>query len=51
MNVEAKEKNKNFIQIYDAKEYLFGTDIKKGGAQRGIYQRDIVKLRIENVSQ
>lgn len=51
VNVEAKEKNKNFIQIYDAKEYLFGTDIKKGGAQRGIYQRDIVGLRVENLSQ
>jgi hypothetical protein len=50
VNVEAKEKNKNFIQIYDAKEYLFGIDIKKGGAQRGIYQRDIIGLRVENVN-
>lgn len=46
VNVEAKEKGKNFIQIYDAKEYLFGTT----SAQKGIYQRDIVGLRIENVS-
>jgi len=47
VNVEAKEKGKNFIQIYDANEYLFGTK----SAQKGIYQRDIVGLRIENVSQ
>ena len=46
VNVEAKEKGKNFIQFYDAKEYLFGTK----SAQKGIYQRDIVGLRIENVS-
>lgn len=51
VNVEGKEKNKNFIQIYDTKEYLFGTDIKKSGAQRGIYQRDIIGLRVENVSK
>ncbi len=47
VNVEAKEKGKNFIQFYDANEYLFGTT----SAQKGIYQRDIVGLRIENVSQ
>lgn len=46
VNIEAKEKGKNFIQFYDADEYLFGTT----SAQKGIYQRDIVGLRIENVN-
>jgi hypothetical protein len=46
VNIEAKEKDKNFIQLYDAKEYLFGIT----STQKGIYQRDIVGLRIENVS-
>ena len=49
VNIEAKEKDKNFIQTYDAKEYLFGTNSKTSGPQRGIYQRDIVGLRVENV--
>jgi hypothetical protein len=49
VNIEAKENGKNFIQIYDAKEYLFGTNTTTCGAQRGIYQRDIVGLRVENV--
>jgi len=49
VNIEAKEYGKRFIQIYDAKEYFFGTDPKKCGAQKGVYQRDMVELRVENV--
>lgn len=49
VNIEAKEWGKNFIQIHDAKEYLFGTNTKTSGPQRGFYQRDIVGLRVENV--
>jgi len=49
VNVEAKEHGKRFIQIYDAKEYFYGTDPEKCGAQKGIYQRDMVELRVEDV--
>ncbi len=50
VNVEAKEYGKRFIQVYDAKEYFFGTEPEKSGAQKGVYHRDMVELRVEDVS-
>ncbi len=49
VNIQAKEGN-TFIRIHDAKEYFYGTDPRESGAQRGVYNRDFIGLRIENVS-
>lgn len=35
------------MQVYNTQDYLFDTN----GAQKGIYQRDIVRLRIKNVDK
>lgn len=51
VNVEGKKKNKVMIVFYDAKEYLYGVDYSKNGEQRGVYNRNIVGTRIENVPQ
>lgn len=49
VNIEGKENGERFIKIYDTKEYLYGTDPRKCGAQRGVYNRNIIGLRVENV--
>lgn len=49
MNIQGKEKGKIMVRFYDAKEYLYGTDSTKIGSQKGIYNRTIVGLRVENV--
>ncbi len=51
VNVEAKESGEQFIKIYEASEYLYGTDPRKSGAQRGVYNRNVVGLRVENVKK
>ncbi len=51
VNVEAKVDGKNFLQMYDAKEYFYGTDPETCGQQKGIYHRDYVTIRIENIDQ
>lgn len=50
MNIQGKEHGKLMVRYYDAKEYMFGTQSDKIGSQKGIYNRDIVGLRIENVN-
>ena len=50
-NIEAKEKNKPFIQFYKPCEYLYGVDEKTCGAQRGVYNRNIVGIRIYDVPE
>jgi hypothetical protein len=40
---------KNLIQIYDAKEYFYGTHPDTCGEQKGVYNRDFVTLRVEHV--
>ena len=53
VNIQGKEvKNGEKIQMvrfYDAKEYLYGIDREKGGAQAGVYNRDIIGIRVEKV--
>ena len=48
VNIEGKEK-KVFLQYYDAKNYLFSTDPNLSGTQKGVYQRDMIGLRIEKI--
>eukprot|EP00602_Paraphysomonas_sp_CaronLab_P009472 CAMPEP_0185030380 /NCGR_PEP_ID=MMETSP1103-20130426/17312_1 /TAXON_ID=36769 /ORGANISM="Paraphysomonas bandaiensis, Strain Caron Lab Isolate" /LENGTH=245 /DNA_ID=CAMNT_0027565487 /DNA_START=88 /DNA_END=822 /DNA_ORIENTATION=- len=50
VNVEAKQNGKKFLQFYEAKEYLYGTDRMTSGAQRGTYHRDMVGVRVEHVA-
>jgi hypothetical protein len=49
VNIEAKETGKPFIRFYEPKNYIFGTNEKTCGAQRGIYNRNIVGIRIYGV--
>ena len=48
VNIAGKD-GETFIRIHDAKEYFYGTDPRLCGAQRGVYNRDFVGLRVENV--
>lgn len=48
-NVEAKEEGKAFIQFYSPEQYLFGTDPKTCGAQRGVYNRNFIGVRVYNI--
>lgn len=48
-NIEAKEIGKSFIQFYEPKEYLFGVNPKTCGSQRGIYNRNMVGIRVYGV--
>lgn len=49
VNIEAKDKFKPFIRFYEPKEYFYGTNSETCGAQRGVYNRSMIGLRIENV--
>lgn len=51
MNIEGKDRaGKNMVNFYEAKEYLFGLEKSKVGEQVGIYNRDIVSIRVHDVS-
>lgn len=49
MNIEGKKEGIVMVTFYDAKEYLYGTCKEKNGTQRGVYNRNMVGIRIENV--
>lgn len=49
-NIEGKRNGQVMVVFYDAKEYLYGTNELTNGAQRGVYNRNIAGIRIENVS-
>jgi hypothetical protein len=49
VNIEAKEVGKPFIKYYDPKEYLYGTNPETCGAQRGVYNRNMVGIRVYGV--
>lgn len=51
VNIEGKRDGKVMVVIYDTKEYLYGTNPETNGAQRGVYNRNIAGIRIENVSK
>lgn len=48
-NIEAKEISKPFIQFYDPVEYLYGVNPATCGAQRGVYNRNVVGVRVYGV--
>lgn len=48
-NIEAKENGKEFIQFYKPSEYLYGVDPQTCGAQRGVYNRNFVGIRIYGI--
>ena len=48
-NIEGKEKGKLFIRFYEPSEYFYGTDPERNGSQKGVYQRDFIGIRVENV--
>jgi hypothetical protein len=52
VNIHGKEiingEKKVMVRFYDAKDYLYGIG-EKTGEQKGVYNRDIVGIRIENV--
>lgn len=50
VNVEAKENGKSMFRIYSAEDYFYSTDPTKSGAQRGVYSRDYIGLRVEDVN-
>jgi len=53
VNIQGKEiKNGEkvvMVRFYDAKEYLYGKTREKSGAQAGVYNRDIIGIRVEDV--
>lgn len=50
-NIEAKEVGKPFIQFYKTAEYLYGVVPETCGAQRGVYNRNIVGIRVYGVKE
>jgi hypothetical protein len=48
-NIEAKEVGKPFIQFYKTQEYLYGIIPETCGAQRGVYNRNIVGIRVYGI--
>lgn len=50
-NIEAKEVGKPFIQFYKPTEYLYGVVPETCGAQRGVYNRNIVGIRVYGVTK
>jgi hypothetical protein len=50
-NIEAKEHGKPFIQFYKPNEYLYGVDPNSCGAQRGVYNRNVVGIRVYGVKE
>lgn len=51
VNIEGKRDGKVMIVMYNPTEYLYGTNPETNGAQRGVYNRNIVGIRVENVEQ
>lgn len=51
MNIEGKKEGKFMVQFYGASDYLYGTDSNKTGSQKGVYNRDMVGIRVESVSK
>lgn len=51
VNIEGKRDGLVMVVMYDTAEYLYGVDPNTNGAQRGIYNRNIASIRIENVPQ
>lgn len=51
MNIEGKKDGIPMVAFYEATDYLYGTGKDKHGSQRGVYNRNMVGIRIENVSK
>lgn len=51
MNVEGKKEGKLMVQFYDATDYFYGTDGKSIASQKGVYNRDMVGIRVEKLDQ
>jgi hypothetical protein len=51
MNIEGKKDGVFMVQFYDANEYLYGTDSNKNGSQKGVYNRDMMGIRVEDISK
>ena len=49
VNIEGKQDNKIMVRMYNAKDYLYGT--KTGSDEQDGYRRNIVGVRVENISQ
>lgn len=46
MNIEGKDDNKNMVNFYETKDYLFGLKCTDNGSQGGVYNRNITEFRL-----
>jgi len=50
MNISGSTESPDMVNFLKAEDYLFGTHcFEKGGTQGGVYNRNIISVRIENV--
>jgi hypothetical protein len=49
VNIEGKKNGVTMIRFYDPKEYFYGTDPESNGEQKGVYNRSMIGIRVQNV--
>ena len=50
MNIEGKREGKFMVQFYEASDFFYGTKEGKIASQMGVYNRDMIGIRIEDVN-